>query len=113
MDLDKLFYSLIPLLIIIAISWFFSFLGSKANKARQEAESVPGYGSGTENRDRLLDLISLEEDDEEEGLVRSQHAYTEDARTDESGPFPDWEAIHGRGSPVVTPDPIKPKWWGA
>jgi ABC-type nickel/cobalt efflux system permease component RcnA len=109
MDVEKLVWSLIPLLIIIAISWLFSYLGSKANKARQEAESV----SGSDNRDRLLDLLSFEEEEKEEEMVGAGHAHAEDIRTDEGSQFTDWEAVHRRGAPVVSHDPIKPKWWGA
>lgn len=109
MDIEKLVWSLIPLLVIIAISWLFSYLGSKANKARQEAESV----SGSDNRDSLLDLLSFEEEEKEDEMAGARRAHTEDIRTDERGQVPDWEAVHRRGAPVVSQDPIKPKWWGA
>ncbi len=107
MELEELLYSLIPLVLIIVFSWLFSFLGSRA-RARMESED----GSRLGDRDDELMRIFRNEPDEE----RSAEADDEIVLDDEEGPG--WDTVKPKdlweeGAPLVTPDPIKPRWWGA
>jgi hypothetical protein len=104
--MENILYSLIPLIIIILISWAFSFLGSKRrgrqDSAETETQTTPG--------DQFLDFISEEDDEDEKLIVRS-----DDGRSS-TGPHVDldvWAPDVPTGGPEVTPKPIKPKWWGA
>ena len=107
MEIENVLYSLIPLVLIVVFSWLFSLMGSRMKKEQQD-ESI----SSTEfPQDRSLDIFSEEED--EEWLVPGQEAAQEP-----SGQFPHARPVevtnrHGLQAPDITPEPIRPKWWGA
>jgi len=104
--MENILYSLIPLIIIILISWAFSFLGSKRRGQQDSAETE----TQTAPRDQLLDFLTQGDDQEERLTVRR------DEGGSRVGPHADWDAWAPgvpTGGPKVTPDPIKPKWWGA
>lgn len=107
MELEELLYSLIPLVLIILFSWLFSFLGSRA-RARMESEDGSRLG---DRDDELINIFTNGPEGE-----RSARADDEIVLDDEEG-F-GWDTVKPKdlsdeGAPVVTPDPIKPRWWGA
>ncbi len=104
--MENILYSLIPLIIIILISWAFSFLGSKRRQSSDNAE----VETQRTPRDQFLDFLSEEHAEDEEMIARQEASSTR------TGPHVDlevWAPDVPAGGPEVTPDPIKPKWWGA
>lgn len=101
-NITNILYSLLPLILIILFSWLFGLLGSKAKKQQAEAK----VAEERQNTD-LLDLILSQKEEE----VRSEPGVpgAEKARLDEIV----WEKRRQPGGPIVSPDPIKPRWWGA
>lgn len=98
-NIENILYSLIPLILIILFSWLFSFLGSKMKKPEESSEGAGGRNLG----DRILEMMKEGQDETPAEPVKR-------------GPV----AIDSRvgwpqqtGNPVITPKPIKPKWWGA
>jgi hypothetical protein len=107
MDVEKVLYSLIPLILIIFFSWLFSFMGSRMKKQTDQA----GVSSTENDDDRLMDLLTGHADDDllvvpgTEGQERSRETVEVDSS--------DWGTHRDPQAPRVTPDPIRPKWWGA
>ncbi len=104
--MDNILYSLIPVVIIILISWAFSFLGSKK---RQQSDASETETQKTP-RDQFADFLSNEDEKDEEIVVR--HDMSGD-RTGYHVDAGEWAPDIPAGGPEVTPKPIKPKWWGA
>jgi hypothetical protein len=102
---DSILYSLLPLILIVAVSWFFSFLGAKAKQQTQQAPEQPHKQPAKDS----MDLVFGESDDME-SPVTSQRYPDHAAPTADSGATLWRQQGH---QPEVTPEPIKPKWWGA
>jgi hypothetical protein len=102
-NMDNLLYSLIPLVLVIVLSWLFSFLGSRRKRQAEGTESVATTRSG----DQFFDLFPVREDElhEEPEIPRP-----DDVRTIRDAAWP--PNIPTRG-PEPAPKPITPKWWGA
>ncbi|MEJ2717255.1 MAG: hypothetical protein P8182_08965, partial [Deltaproteobacteria bacterium] len=104
----KVLYSLVPLILIIFFSWLFSFMGSRMKKQTDRTDV-----SSTENDDdgRLIDFLTGHADDDllmvpgGEGPERPKETVEVDSS--------DWRTYRDPRAPRVTPDPIRPKWWGA
>jgi hypothetical protein len=100
---ESILRNIAPLVLIIAVSWFFSFLASKARKQTTNSEGAPKQGDP-----KGLAEVLFEEDD-----VR-QPAVPGEALTASPAPL---AASSGRTwqsasvGPKVTPKPITPKWW--
>lgn len=105
MDVEKILYSLIPLILIIVFSWLFSFLGSRMKRQNDEADT------GENGDDRLIDLIAGQADDDLLVLPGGESAERseETVQVDPS----EWRTHQDPRAPRVTSDPIRPKWWGA
>lgn len=104
--MENILYSLVPLIIIILISWAFSFLGSKRRGQQTSAETE----TQATPRDQFLEFLTEGDEQEERLIVRRDEAGSK------VGPHVDlsaWAPNVPTGGPKVTPDPIKPKWWGA
>ncbi|MBI5569989.1 MAG: hypothetical protein HY914_08600 [Desulfomonile tiedjei] len=118
-NLKDILYSLLPLILIIFISWFFSFLGPKMKKQIEEGTKA---GNG-ESRNELLEIFlgqgsakgagppaeSPEPRSEMPGPGLSMPGSGVPAPGDKAAPMP----LPRYTGPPVTPEPIKPKWWGA
>lgn len=104
--MDNILYSLLPVVIIILISWAFSFLGSKKRRQGDDLEPEPQ----TSPRDQFFDFLSDQAEEEEGGAARRDMTGGRPGAHAE----PDvWAPDVPAGGPTVTPKPIKPKWWGA
>lgn len=107
MDIEKLIYSVIPLVLIIFFSWLFSVMGSRMKK--QAEEGSPGVAKSP--GDQLLDLFGKVDD--EKIVVNGEKPFS--IQTDSAQPIGStaWGTYRDPQVPVVTPKPITPKWWGA
>jgi hypothetical protein len=107
MDAEKVLYSLIPLVLIIVFSWLFSFLGSRMKRQNDQTD----LSSEEHADDRLIDLIAGRADDDLLMVPGGESAERpgEPVQIDSS----DWPTYQDPQAPRVTPDPIRPKWWGA
>jgi hypothetical protein len=101
--IDNLLYSLIPLIVIILLSWLFSYLGSRRRKETEGEET-----SGTRAGDQFFDFFDRSE--EEETPTGATVGRPEVREEFGGGVWSDHPALRG---PEVTAKPIKPKWWGA
>lgn len=104
-NLDNILYSLIPLILILVLSWLFSFLGSKK---RQETESAEHSGSARV-ADQFFDFFAQDREREE---VRQEGP---PQRADVRGGSQDslWTGRSTMRGPQISAKPIEPKWWGA
>lgn len=114
MEIEKLLYSLIPLILIIIFSWFFSFLGKKIGQREPDGEEVQTTEYRGDEQRGPVDLFELLTDDEEEEEVprREQTEIYQppgDMSWDYEGTYSPYEH---RGAPTVSPEPIRPKFWG-
>jgi hypothetical protein len=102
---ENILYNIAPLILIIAVSWFFSFLASKARKQTGQ----PDRPQPQENRGGLADVF-FEEDD-----GRKPEASAPVRGPSSMPPVELGERARQPRSvgPQVTAKPIKPKWWGA
>jgi hypothetical protein len=104
-NLENILYSILPLVLIIIFSWLFGLLGSRMKKQAASA------GSSTTHREEGGDLFDLfaARSGEQPGASQSG--------MDNLPPLPadttSWAPKRGLNRPPVTPDPIKPKMWGA
>ncbi|MCA1960485.1 MAG: hypothetical protein LDL33_06795 [Desulfomonile sp.] len=119
MEVEKLIYSIIPLVLIIFFSWLFSVVGSRMK--RQIEEEGPGLikspgasqgaGMAKSSGDPLMDLFGRLEDEKivvtEEKETSPRMGGMPKSGTSEWGMYQDLQA------PRVSPEPITPKWWGA
>jgi len=104
-NLENIFYSILPLIVIIVISWLFSSMGSRLKK---QTPSVGGEPEPTPSR-RLIDLITEGVEPEvPPGQERGAEIPGQARPADAVG----WPRRTG-GGPTVSPKPITPKWWGA
>jgi len=118
-NLKDILYSLLPLILIIFISWFFSFLGPKLKKQLEEGAKT---GTG-ESRNDLMEILlgqsaakgagppaeTPQPRSEMPGPGLSMPGPTAPLPGPTAAPMP----MPRYTGPIVTPDPIKPKWWGA
>jgi hypothetical protein len=105
-SLENIIYSLIPLILILLLSWLFGSLGSKARKQVPEGQKSSSPLPG----DRIFDLISSKREEKELFPERAVAKVPDQIAPDGTDGWPRLQ------SPVpgpVTPEPIRPKWWGA
>jgi hypothetical protein len=105
-SLENIIYSLIPLILILVLSWLFGSFGSKTRKQEGERQKPSSPLPG----EQLLDLISSKRGEKEllpEGAGAKLPNEIAHEDTD------DWNRLRSGAPGVVTPEPIKPKWWGA
>ncbi len=102
-DGNSVFYSLIPLILIILFSWLFGALGSKLKKPPEEG----GIASKRESEDQPMDIFG-----EMIQQVSQRYAGGNESQAPPSG-APTIKIRKDLTGPTVTPKPITPKWWGA
>lgn len=105
-NLENIIYSLLPLILILVLSWLFSSLGSRTRKQVQEKEGLSGPLSG----EQILDVLSSKRVETTSKPGDVNMGFPEEIRLQEAEP---WMKQRHSGSTEVTPKPIKPKWWGA
>ncbi len=104
-NITNILYSLLPLVVIIFLSWLFSQMGAKAKKRAetQQKESSPLPG------DQIIDMILGKR-----GMDDASARTPEDFPTRDPGvPSETWKPNKSGAGPQPTPKPITPKWWGA
>jgi hypothetical protein len=100
-----LLISLAPLVLIIGVSWFFSYLSARLRKKTEQ----PVPGDKPEPAKGLVQMFLEEADAAEQSKPGEQRVMAPAPPT----------ASYGQGwqphsaSPQVTSRPIKPRWWGA
>lgn len=105
-SLQNIIYSLIPLILILVLSWLFGSFGSKTRK------QVPDHpqSSSPQPGDQIFNLISSRRDEKELLPQRAVPTMPDPiTREDSDG----WSRLQSSVPGPVTPEPIKPKWWGA
>jgi hypothetical protein len=104
-NLENILYSLLPLVLIIVFSWLFGLLGSRMKK---QAASSGKPAEQREEAQNLFDLFAARSGGQPGALEPGMES---------SPPLPadaaPWAQRRGVNPPLVTPDPIKPKMWGA
>lgn len=104
-NLDNILYSLIPLILILVLSWLFSFLGSKKRKETEDAEN----SASTRVADQLFDFFA--QDREREEVQQEGPSQRADVRQGSQDSL--WTGQSVMRGPQISPKPIEPKWWGA
>ncbi len=114
MDIDKLWPSILPIVLIVVISWLFSFLGSRLKKQEPGARPQPaGAQAQAKPQEDLLEKKILEffgVTEEAQPAKREQQTPGTPMRDVPPTRFGTPRTPQG---PVATPEPIEPKWWGA
>lgn len=105
-NLENIIYSLLPLILILVLSWLFSSLGSRTRKQVQEKEGLSGPLSG----EQILDVLSSKRGETTSKPGDVNMGFPEEIRLQEAEP---WMKQQHSAPTEVTPKPIKPKWWGA
>ena len=107
MELDDILWTLLPLIMLIVVSWVLSFLGSRVTKKRQEEEMLAGETEQGGSGELFMNLGDEELFEPSPTEQPSGPARTRRVRSEE------WDPLQGTEPPPITPEPIKPKWWGA
>jgi hypothetical protein len=102
---DNILYSIIPLILIIVLSWLFSFLGSKKRKETEGAEN----SSGMRVADQFFDFVAKGEERQEV----PREGPPEWAEVRDRSPDTPWIRQPAMRGPQISAKPIEPKWWGA
>ncbi|MGC8907703.1 MAG: hypothetical protein ACP5M0_09705 [Desulfomonilaceae bacterium] len=104
-NITNVLYSLLPLIIIIFLSWLFSQMGAKAKRrtetAEKEAPSLPG--------DQIMDILLGKGPSTKD---QAPHP-TESPAGSSSMTVESWDVQRPVSRSEPTPKPITPKWWGA
>ncbi len=105
-NMEDSLYRILPLVLMILFAWIFSYFSKRAKKQSPAASSQPER----EPQDEFMDLIS-----DTLGGERRGETPPEKVAWTQGGPagMTTWKPQGRPGGPVVTPAPIKPKWWGA
>lgn len=107
MDIEDVLWTLLPLVLLVVISWALSFLGSRVANKTQEGMPVQDDGRDEQSTELLFD------EEERELLGPSKPEPAERPQRPAYDEPSDFETPGVPGAPRVTPDPIRPKWWGA
>ena len=105
-NMEDSLYKILPLVLMILFAWVFSYLSKRTKKQTPAASTQPER----EPQDEFLELLS-----DTVGGERRGEAPAEKGAWTPTGPggAATWRPQARPGGPVVTPAPIKPKWWGA
>lgn len=98
--------TLLPLLLILVVSWLFSLMGSKL-KGKQDSEEQPVQKNTEEQQPDLMQILTG---------TKEKAPEVPSAFHDIDGGAAFGKPQHrpvAKGGPVITPKPITPKWWGA
>jgi len=98
---ENILKSILPLIIIIVVSWLISSLGSRLKK---QNGTIQGEDQLAEKN--IFDFLS---ETKEEAALPENDTRKADVGTAAGKSWPGYPT----GGPPVTANPIKPKWWGA
>ncbi|HMK35894.1 MAG TPA: hypothetical protein VK463_12550 [Desulfomonilaceae bacterium] len=106
--ITNVLFSLIPLILIVLISWLFSMMSGKAKK--QMAQKDVGQKQPTGSP--FLDLLLTSKEHEEEAVPQ---APMREGPPQDSIPLKvgSWSTQELSAPTQISSKPIKPKWWGA
>lgn len=100
-------WKLLPLLVLIVVSWVLSFVGSRLAKKRQQEQLMRGESPSEKSEEQFMDL------EDEDLLEPSSSERSAGSRRPEQGQPAEWDGVQGAHPEPLTPEPIRPKWWGA
>ncbi|HTY25906.1 MAG TPA: hypothetical protein VMC85_22445 [Desulfomonilaceae bacterium] len=103
--LENVLYSLLPLVLIILVSWLFSFLGSRMKKQAQLGTAATRPETEEDFPDFLSELPAEP--------TRMTQPPTGGRPYSAPAGITIWTPGMGSSGPRVTAEPIKPKMWGA
>jgi hypothetical protein len=103
--LENLLVTLAPLILIIVVSWVFSYLSARLRKKTEQAAPSKKSETGKDLMDIFLEGAGPTDSPEPGELRTVPPGPPIDAQQQGWHPDP--------ASPRVTPHPIKPRWWGA
>ncbi len=112
MDLDKLWPSALPVILIVFISWLFSFLGSKYKKTQPGSQAQAPAAKPKDEGD-LLEKKILEFFGVADEVEKARQEQQTPGKPVNSAPPTRYGTSRMPEGPVTTPKPIEPKWWGA
>jgi hypothetical protein len=109
MDLKQLLFSLLPLILIVIFSWLFSSRRSKQN-GREDTNETFIFN----DREEVIYEEAAEKNESFHPTMIPADGY----QTENAGPemLGHHKALYkGRmaSQQMISPEPIKPKWWGA
>lgn len=104
-NITNILYSLLPLIVIILLSWLFSQMGAKAKKRTENAQKESPSTAG----DQIMDIL-LGKGEADRFPTRAQDRIPS---RDSSITADAWDVQKPVSGPEPTPKPITPKWWGA
>jgi hypothetical protein len=112
MELPPVVYKILPIIVILLISWLFGMIGAK--KRGPAAEDSQGHEPQGEPAQAPLSLSDLflpqvKPEDDPRGVAANQAQ--EAIRMGHEAQGIDVSKM-GKG-PVVTAEPIEPRWWGS
>jgi len=104
-NITNILYSLLPLVVIIFLSWLFSQMGAKAKKRAESGQKEPPSLPG----DHIMDILLGKG-----GTDDAQARAPENLPGRSSGTsIETWNVNKPVSGPEPTPKAIRPKWWGA
>jgi hypothetical protein len=109
MELKDVLWTLLPLIMLIVVSWILSVLGSKVAKKSQEQEQLQGEAHGERSEELFIDV----QDEELFEPSRSEPEQPAGAGHADQGQPAEWGTVQPGEPPPMTSEPIKPRWWGA
>ncbi len=104
-NITNVLYSLLPLIVIIFLSWLFSQMGAKAKKRTETTEK----GSPSLAGDQIMDILLGKGSTNKEPAPQP----TESPGGSPSMTVESWDVQRPVSTSAPTPKPITPKWWGA
>jgi len=108
MEEKNVFWSLIPLILIIVLPWLVGYWGARKKKAQQEQEQ----GMPTIYREAGTGEAESY-DEEEEWLFGASGEQPVQGSYPMHGEYQEVRRYQDIPAPEVSSKPIKPKWWGA
>ncbi len=108
MEEKSVFWTLVPLILIIILPWLVGYLGARKKKAQQEQEDgMPTIYRAAGTRE------SESYDEEEEWLFGASEEQLGQAPSPGQAEYEEIRPYYETPAPEVSSKPIKPKWWGA
>jgi hypothetical protein len=112
MDLPPVIYKVLPIIIILLISWLFGMIGAKRKRPTDEhAQDREHAGEQAQGPTSLSDLFLPPVKEESAPPLTAPNR--SEASVHAGYTAQGLDASHIGHGPIVTPDPIEPRWWGS